>query len=111
MYWCLKANGNYADKVQRNTRCVTVNYAGEFTRRNSPGSGRSKLRRKAGSALAAVLTGFRARLHQVGLRQIAAGMRYVPLPERWPRSRKERAKVGKPARWKYPSSIHLCPRI
>ena len=30
VYWCLKANGNYADKVQRNTRCVTVNYAGEF---------------------------------------------------------------------------------
>lgn len=27
---CLKDNGNYADKVQRNTRCVTVNYAGEF---------------------------------------------------------------------------------
>ena len=30
VYWCLKANGNYTDKVQRNTRCVTVNYAGEF---------------------------------------------------------------------------------
>ena len=30
VYRCLKANGNYADKVQRNTRCVTVNYAGEF---------------------------------------------------------------------------------
>ena len=30
VYWCLKDNGNYADKVQRNTRCVTVNYAGEF---------------------------------------------------------------------------------
>ena len=30
VYSCLKANGNYADKVQRNTRCVTVNYAGEF---------------------------------------------------------------------------------
>ena len=30
VYWCLKANGNYADKVHRNTRCVTVNYAGEF---------------------------------------------------------------------------------
>ena len=30
VYWCLKANGNYADKVQRNTRCVTVNYAGDF---------------------------------------------------------------------------------
>ncbi len=26
----LKSNGNYADKVQRNTRCVTVNYAGDF---------------------------------------------------------------------------------
>ena len=30
VYWCLKSNGNYTDKVQRNTRCVTVNYAGEF---------------------------------------------------------------------------------
>lgn len=30
VYWCLKDNGNYADKVQRNTRCVTVNYAGDF---------------------------------------------------------------------------------
>ena len=30
VYWCLKANGNYTDKVHRNTRCVTVNYAGEF---------------------------------------------------------------------------------
>ncbi len=30
VYRCLKANGNYADKVQMNTRCVTVNYAGEF---------------------------------------------------------------------------------
>lgn len=30
VYWCLKDNGNYADKVQRNTRCVTVSYAGEF---------------------------------------------------------------------------------
>ena len=30
VYRCLKDNGNYADKVQRNTRCVTVNYAGEF---------------------------------------------------------------------------------
>ena len=30
VYRCLKANGNYADKVQKNTRCVTVNYAGEF---------------------------------------------------------------------------------
>ena len=39
-----------------------------------------KLRRKAGSALAAVLTGFRIRLHHIGLRQIAGGMRYVTLP-------------------------------
>ena len=30
VYRCLKANGNYSDKVQKNTRCVTVNYAGEF---------------------------------------------------------------------------------
>ena len=30
VYRCLKANGNYADKLQKNTRCVTVNYAGEF---------------------------------------------------------------------------------
>ena len=30
VYRCLKANGNYTDKVQRNTRCITVNYAGEF---------------------------------------------------------------------------------
>ena len=30
VYQCLKANGNYADKVEKNTRCVTVNYAGEF---------------------------------------------------------------------------------
>lgn len=30
VYRCLKANGNYTDKVQRNTRCVTVNYAGAF---------------------------------------------------------------------------------
>ena len=30
VYWCLRANGNLADKVQMNTRCVTVNYAGEF---------------------------------------------------------------------------------
>ena len=30
VYRCLKANGNYAGKVQKNTRCVTVNYAGEF---------------------------------------------------------------------------------
>ena len=29
-YRCLKANGNYADKVHKNTRCVTVDYAGEF---------------------------------------------------------------------------------
>lgn len=26
----LKANGIYADKLQKNTRCVTVNYAGDF---------------------------------------------------------------------------------
>ena len=32
------------------------------------------------TALAAVLTGFRTRLHRIGLRQIAAGMRYVPPP-------------------------------
>ena len=30
VYRCLKANGNYSDKVHRNTRCVTVNYAGKF---------------------------------------------------------------------------------
>ncbi len=30
VYRCLKANGNYADKAQRNSRCVTVDYAGEF---------------------------------------------------------------------------------
>ena len=30
VYWCLKANGNLADKVQMNTRCVTVKYAGDF---------------------------------------------------------------------------------
>ena len=30
VYQCLKDNGNYADKVQKNTRCVTVNYAGKF---------------------------------------------------------------------------------
>ena len=30
VYRCLKANRNYADKVEKNTRCVTVNYAGEF---------------------------------------------------------------------------------
>ena len=30
VYRCLKANGNYADKVERKTRCVSVNYAGEF---------------------------------------------------------------------------------
>ena len=30
VYRCLKANGNYTDKVQRHTRCVTVNYADEF---------------------------------------------------------------------------------
>ena len=30
VYECLKANGHYADKVHRNTRCVTVNYVGEF---------------------------------------------------------------------------------
>ena len=30
VYRCLKTNGNYADKLQKNTRCVTVNYAGEF---------------------------------------------------------------------------------
>ena len=30
VYRCLKANGNYADKVEKKTRCVTVNYAGEF---------------------------------------------------------------------------------
>ena len=30
VYRCIKANGNYADKLQKNTRCVTVNYAGEF---------------------------------------------------------------------------------
>ena len=30
VYRCLKANGNYAGKLQKNTRCVTVNYAGEF---------------------------------------------------------------------------------
>ena len=31
VYRCLKMNGNYADKVHRNTRCVTVKYAGEFS--------------------------------------------------------------------------------
>ena len=30
VYRCLKVNGNYADKVHKNTRCVTVDYAGEF---------------------------------------------------------------------------------
>ena len=30
VYQCLKANGNYAAKVQKNSRCVTVNYAGQF---------------------------------------------------------------------------------
>ena len=30
LYLCLKDNGNYADKLQKNTRCVTVNYAGDF---------------------------------------------------------------------------------
>ncbi len=30
VYQCLKDNGNYADKVQRKTRCITVNYASDF---------------------------------------------------------------------------------
>ena len=30
LYRCLKDNGNYADKVQRKTRCITVNYADDF---------------------------------------------------------------------------------
>ena len=30
VYKCLKDNGNYADKVGRKTRCVTVNYADDF---------------------------------------------------------------------------------
>ena len=30
VYRTMKANGNYADKVHRKTRCVEVNYAGEF---------------------------------------------------------------------------------
>ena len=30
VYKCLKDNGNYADKVSRKTRCVTVNYADDF---------------------------------------------------------------------------------
>ena len=30
VYECLKANGNYAEKVHRKSRCVTVKYEGEF---------------------------------------------------------------------------------
>ena len=30
IYDTLKENGNYSDKLQRKTRCVTVNYAGDF---------------------------------------------------------------------------------
>lgn len=30
VYNALKADGNYADKIKRNTRCVTVEYAGDF---------------------------------------------------------------------------------
>ena len=30
LYQCLKDNGNYADKAQRKTRCITVNYADDF---------------------------------------------------------------------------------
>ena len=30
VYRCIKANGNYSDKLQKNTRCVTVNFAGDF---------------------------------------------------------------------------------
>lgn len=30
IYDTLKENGNYSDKLQRKTRCVTINYAGDF---------------------------------------------------------------------------------
>lgn len=30
VYDCLKQNGNYADKVHRRTRCVYIDYAGDF---------------------------------------------------------------------------------
>ena len=30
VYHCLKQNGNYADKVHRRTRCVYIDYAGDF---------------------------------------------------------------------------------
>jgi hypothetical protein len=30
LYDVLKANGTYADKIEKNTRCVTINYAGDF---------------------------------------------------------------------------------
>ncbi len=30
VYECLKDNGNYTDKAQRKTRCITVNYADDF---------------------------------------------------------------------------------
>ena len=75
------ASGGYSQanvaRDQTTQRAQTQTLA---TWRNSPGSGRSRLRRKAGNALAAVLTGFRTRLHQIGCRQIAAGMRGVPPP-------------------------------
>ena len=30
VYNCLKQNNNYADKIHRKTRCVNINYAGDF---------------------------------------------------------------------------------
>ena len=30
VYNCLKQNGNYADKIRRSKRCVTIDYAGDF---------------------------------------------------------------------------------
>lgn len=30
VYQALKSNANYADKIHRKTRCVTINYAGDF---------------------------------------------------------------------------------
>ena len=30
LYDCLRSNGNYREKVHRNTRCVTLDYAGDF---------------------------------------------------------------------------------
>ena len=30
VYWCMKRNQTYADKVRRKKRCVVVDYAGDF---------------------------------------------------------------------------------